>query len=127
MIIIINDDPDVDDDKGGLKLLAPCDIIVVTASSHHNCLSVWYSTCTIPNVFKLECSSTWGKLLKSFKITWHSLCSEMCCNATAAKQDDGVGKRRRRPSRVIISRLAVIVFDKDDDCDRLLFFEFDTC
>ena len=56
--------------------------------------------------------------------TWHNLCSEICCTATAAEEDNGVGKRRRRPSRVITSRLAVIVFDKDDDCEGLLFFEF---
>ena len=58
--------------------------------------------------------------------TWNNLCSEIC-TAKAAEEDNGVGKRRRRPSRVIISPHAVIVFDKDDDCDRLLFFEFDTC
>ena len=55
--------------------------------------------------------------------TWHNLCSELCCTAPAAKQDNGVGKRRRRPSRVIRSRLAVIVFDKDDDCGGLLFVD----
>ena len=40
----------------------------------------------------------------------------------AAQQDDGVGKRRRRPSRVFMSRLAVIVFDKEVDCGGLLLF-----
>ena len=68
---------------------------------------------------------------KSFKITWNNLCSEIYCTATAAKQDNGVGKRRRRPSRVSKSRLAVIVFDKDDYCERdyflliHIFVEFD--
>ena len=55
--------------------------------------------------------------------TWHNLCSELCCTAIAAEQDNGVGKRRRRPSRVTLSRLAVIVFDKDDDCGGLLFVD----
>ena len=47
--------------------------------------------------------------------TWHSLCSEPCCTALAAEQDNGVGKRGRCPSRVCPSRHTVIVFDKDDD------------
>ena len=45
--------------------------------------------------------------------TWHSLCSEPCCTATtAAEQDNGVGKRGRRPGRVSSSRHTVIFFLK---------------
>ena len=65
----------------------------------------------------------WIIVIKALKNTWNNICSEICCivgaiPVDAAEEDDGVGKRRRRPSRVIMSRLAVIVFDKDDDCDR---------
>ena len=64
-------------------------------------------------------------IIESFKatITWHNLCSDLCSTVIAAEQDNVVGKRRRRPSRVTISRLAVIVFDKDDDCGGLLFVD----
>ena len=82
----------------------------------------------VPRCFSVNVSPPGTKKIEACVLffTWHNLCSELI-TVPAAKQDDGVGKRRRRPSRVTISRLAVIVFDKDDDCDRLLFFEFDTC
>ena len=61
-------------------------------------------------------------------LTWDYLCSEVwytaiCFIGNAAEQDNGVWKREGNPSRVIISRLAVIVFDKDDDCEGLLFVD----
>ena len=47
-------------------------------------------------------------------ITWYSLCSETGTVRKTAQQHYGVGKRERRPGRVIISRFTVIVLDKDD-------------
>ena len=59
--------------------------------------------------------------------TWHDLCTEGFCKATVAEQYNGVGSREsgigRRPSRVISSRHAVIVFYKGGDSDGLLFVE----
>ena len=46
--------------------------------------------------------------------TWHRLCIESWCTAPSAEQHNGVGKRRRRPRRVITSCHTVIVFDEDD-------------
>ena len=63
------------------------------------------------------------KLVHILFFTWSNLCSKLCCTVTAAKQDDGVGTRRWRPCCVISSRLAVIVFDKDGDCEGLLFVD----
>ena len=47
-------------------------------------------------------------------LAWRNLCSE---TFKAAKQDNGVRTGKGYPSRVTISRLTVIVFDKDDDCE----------
>ena len=77
----------------------------------------------------------WIIVIKALKNTWNNICSEICCivgviPVDAAEEDDGVGKRRRRPSRVTSCRHAVIEFDKEDDCGGLLsfvdiFVEFD--
>merc|ERR1711899_80376 len=75
--------------------IVPGDKIVTPASSHHNAFPVGNPTGSISTVTQLKGFSS-----------WHSLCSEIICTAPAAKQDNGVVERGRRPRCVIMPRCA---------------------
>ena len=103
----------------------PCDKIVAnprTASSQDESFSVRNSASIPAIMFKRKFEATWeerGEVCICFN-TWHCLCSELCCGASAPQQHNRVWKRGRRPGRVSRSRHAVIVIDKDD-LEALLF------
>ena len=85
---------------------APCDIIIILSSGHHNCVIIGNPAGQKSTVTQCKGSSTCNKEDENFLLlkTWHNLCSELCfCIIMTAQQHNGVGKRWWTPGHMEIS------------------------